>query len=160
MRAVAADAPDEYLVAPLRLERRGQLVESNTGGAAQELLGLRHGQGLARLEVDGKGVPDADRNPYARRRHAYLLVVEDLARLEHQLALLVGVIVAFGERPRRADDVEGDRFGIDLGGRHVHPVERAVSLPLELVDSALSGPGYRLVGGHHDPLEPDGAVDR
>src|SRR3954464_3465224 len=60
----------------------------------------------------------ADRHARAGHVDRDRLVAEDLARLEHQLALLVGVVVAVGEVAGAAQDVERDRVRVDLGGRH------------------------------------------
>ena len=45
------------------------------------------------------------------------LVAEDLARLEHHLALFVGVVVAVGEVAGAAEHVERDRVRVDLRRR-------------------------------------------
>ena len=68
--------------------------------------------------------PVRHRDPHAGHGHADRLVLEDLARLEHHLALLVGVVVTVGEVPGGADDVERDVRGVDLGRRHLHAVKR------------------------------------
>ena len=65
---------------------------------------------------------DAHRDANAGDGDPDRLVLEDLARLEHHLALLVGVVVAVGEVPGRPDHVEGDRLGIDLGLGHLAAV--------------------------------------
>ena len=86
------------------------------GRGREQLAGLLGRQRLARLDVDRLGMADADRHADARDRDADRLVLEDLARLEHHLALLVGVVVAVGEVARGTDHVERDRLRIHGSG--------------------------------------------
>ena len=88
-----------------------------TPGAAAEQLARALGRELlARLHVDGLGVPVDDRHAHARRRDRDRRVAEDLARLVDQLALLVGVVVARREAAGVRQRVEGDLVGV-RGGR-------------------------------------------
>ena len=92
----------------------GHVLDDDAGRRAEQLARLLGRQRLARLHVDRLRVADPHGHAHARDRDADRLVLEDLARLEHHLALLVGVVVAVGEGARRADHVERDRLRIDL----------------------------------------------
>ena len=160
MRLVATDAPDEHLVAACRAQRRRHVLDDQPRRGAQQLPRLLGRQRLPGLEVDGERVAYAHRHAHAGDRDTDRLVLEDLARLEHHLALLVGVIVAIGEVPGRADDVEGDRLGIDARWWRRHAVQRRVRLGLELLDCGLPGARHRLIGRDDDPLQSHRAMDR
>jgi hypothetical protein len=69
-----------------------------------------------------------DRNARAGDGDRDRLVAEDLARLEHHLALLVRVVVAVGEVAGAAVDVERDRLAVDLRGGRLHAVQERVGL--------------------------------
>ena len=115
---------------------------------------------LARLDVDRLRVADPDRHAHAGDGDADRLVLEDLAGLEHHLALLVGVIVAVDEVAGRADHVEGDVVRVDRRRRHRLAVQRGAGLGVELSERLLAGAGHRLVGRDDQPLDPDLTVDR
>src|SRR3712207_8958703 len=57
------------------------------------------------------------RHASARDRDGDRLVAEDLARLEHHLALLVGVVVAVGEAAGAAEDVRSEEHTSELQSR-------------------------------------------
>src|SRR4051794_15413553 len=132
MAGVAAQAPDEHLVATGAGERgrvavgRRVVDELQAGRSLEQPARLLDGEVLARLERHRLGVAVAHGHARARDRDADVLVTEDLARLEHQLALLVGVVVAVGEVAGAAQDVERDRMRVDLGRRHRLAVEDVV----------------------------------
>ena len=117
--------PDEHLVAIGRPQRRRHVLDDHPGSRGEQLARLLGRQRLARLDVDRLGVADPHRHAHAGDGDPDRLVLEDLARLEHHLALLVGVVVAVGEVAGGADHVEGDRLGIHLRRRRLAPVQIA-----------------------------------
>jgi cellulose synthase/poly-beta-1,6-N-acetylglucosamine synthase-like glycosyltransferase len=133
---VVADAPDEDLVAPIGLQRRGIPVggrfvqHGQPGRAAQQLAALRGAQLLARLDIHRLGMAVADRDAHAGDAHADRLVAQDLARLEHHLALFIGVVVAFREVAGASQHVERDGVRVDLRRRRVHGMEHRMRLGL------------------------------
>src|SRR5882762_3684003 len=100
---IAADSPDVYIVLARRLDRervasaRWIVHHGHAGSLAQQLTGTLRRELLSGLHVHRLRVPGHDGHPHAGGADANRGVAEDLARLVHQLALLVGVILALGE---------------------------------------------------------------
>ena len=117
VRRVAAQAADEHVVAAGGAGggRVGVDRASRPGHRREQRARLLDLERLARLQVDRLRVRGDDRHAGAGDGDRDRLVAEDLARLEHHLALFVGVVVAVGEVAGAAEDVERDRVRIDLG---------------------------------------------
>jgi hypothetical protein len=64
----------------------------------------------------------------------HVALAEDLARLVDQLALLVGVILAVGERAGVGQRVEGDLVRVGRGRGDHALVEQRVGLVEQLID--------------------------
>ena len=87
-------------------------------------------------------------------------IAEDLARLVHQLALLIGVVLALGEAARVGERVEGDLVRVLLRSRDLHLVQERMRLLEQLVDGAPAGARDGLIGTDHQPLDPSRVVKR
>ena len=133
---VAAEAADEHVVAARRRRAVGYGVDQREAGHAAQQLARASStlERLARLQLTDSECDDDDRDAGAGDGDRDRLVAEDLARLEHHLALFVGVVVAVGEVAGAAEDVERDRVRIDLGRGDLHAVQHRVGLVLELLD--------------------------
>ena len=107
-RHVAPDPPDEDLVAPGGLGRQrvvvlgGIVLDHDARDGREQLAGPIRRDRLARLDVDGLGVADEDRDADRRARDPQVRQVEDLAVLGDDLPLLLGVAVRRGRRRSRA----------------------------------------------------------
>ena len=118
VRGVAAQAADEdVVVAGGAGGGRVGLDQREAGHRLEQRARLLDLERLAGLDVDRLRVRGDDRDAGAGDGDRDRLVAEDLARLEHHLALLVGVVVAVEEVAGAAVDVERDRLAVDLGRR-------------------------------------------
>ncbi len=158
--SIAPHAPDVDLVTPLAPERRRHVFDDQARRLREQLERALDGQVLARLDVDRLGVPDPHRHAHARDRHGDRLVLEDLARLEHHLALFVGVVVAARKLPAAPITLNAiwsaDRCSARASARR----RASARLGLELLDRLAARARHRLIGGDDQPLDPDLAMDR
>ena len=166
MAGVAADPPDVDLVAAggvdrLRVESASWIVQDrHARRRTQELARALGRERASRLHVDRLGVARDDGDAYAGGADPDRGIAEDLARLVHHLALLVGVIVPVGEGARVRERVEGDLVRVLLGRRDLALVQQSVGLLEQLLHRAPAGARYGLVGADHEPLDPRLVVDR
>ncbi len=117
MRVIVADPAHEHLVAALARSGVGTSSTITPGARPSSSRAWAAGSGSRVWTLTATECPTLTGTRTQVTDDPDRLVLEDLARLEHHLALLVGVIVALGERPRGTDHVEGDRFRIHLGRR-------------------------------------------
>jgi hypothetical protein len=101
-----------------------------------------------------------DRHARAGHRQPDVGRLEDLAGLEHHLALFVRVVVAVLEVAGAAEHVERDRVRIDGRGGRLGALEHRAGLRLQLLHGGHAGARHGLVGGDDQPLDPDGVEDR
>ncbi len=163
---VAADAPDEHLIPAGGLDRHrvgggaGVVEDDDAGGRREQLPSALRGELLARLHIDGLGVPRHNGYPNAGRAHPDRSIAEDLAGLVDELALLVGVIVSRREAAGVGEDVECDLVGVLLRRRDAPVVEQRMRLVEQLIDGPPAGAGNGLVGGDHEPLDAGRVLQR
>ena len=129
---VAPNAPDEDLITPGGVGRQGVegraglVHDAHAGGRFEQLPRPLGGDRLARLDVDRLGMPCHHGHAHARCADPDRLVAEDLARLVHQLALLVGVVLSGGEAARMGQRVDGDLVRVLARGSDLPFVQEGV----------------------------------
>src|ERR687895_224295 len=166
MRRVAAYAPKEVAgparhVDGGRVDRVGGVVHhDNAGRLGEQLPALVGREGLAGLDVGRHGMAGVDRDARAGGGDGEVRPAEDLARLEHALALLGRVVVALLEGLHLRQDVERDLVRVDGRRGQLVRLDHRLGLAVQLLDGALAGARHGLVGGHDHPLDPDAPEDR
>ena len=88
------------------------------------------------------------RHPDRGGRDLHLFIIEDLARLVHQLHLLLCISVI------KKDIAVRQAVHIDGMGIHLRALD-PFALILQLVDSRFARTCNRLIGGDHDPFDPE-----
>src|SRR5918999_695439 len=162
----AGYAPDEDVVAARhvdggRVDRVGGVVHhDNAGRLGEQLPALVGREGLAGLDVGRHGMAGVDRDARAGGGDGELRPAEDLARLEHALALLGRVVVALLEGLHLRQDVESDLVRVDGRRGQLVRLDHGLGLTVQLFDGALTGARHGLVGGHDHPLDAHAAEDR
>mmetsp|Transcript_1749 Transcript_1749/g.3013 ORF Transcript_1749/g.3013 Transcript_1749/m.3013 type:complete len:355 (+) Transcript_1749:380-1444(+) len=132
--------------------------DGDAGRLGQDLLRVRLGQLIHKLEIDALGVRPHGGHAHAGGGDGHVLCVPDLGRLLDQLKLLL--VVARGQvHPRVVrEQVERVLAAKDSGGRRL-AIKHLAHLRLQLRHGRRTRAGCSLVGGHHHALHGGLLVD-